>query len=387
MTSTVHPEDEGCFVGIDLGWVENSPTGRTGLAAVDGSGRLLACDRVKRDEEIAAWLDAQPGRLVVAAVDAPLVVPNATGSRPAEKLVGTHFGSFGASAYPSNHRLVGERPRAQGLAERFSWAVDPSTPTGGAQGVCIEVYPHPAMIGLFALNYRLDYKKGGTERRAPAFAELARHLESIAVLQLAEHPRWQQIRQTIAAPGPGDLNRIEDEMDAVLCAHLAWLWHHQPQALHVYGNVDEGYIVAPPPPSHRPVRPASEQRPPTPSSRRHSFRRVVVGRPTGFTGERNEQEWKRAVASAFTGCVLPADARVQVEVDFLLGPGQSGNDEPDLDNLLKSTIDALVDVIGARPLKGPRQADDVRVDRIVATKRFASDGEPAGADVRVSALA
>ena len=254
MTAATRPAHGDCFVGIDLGWVESSPTGRTGLAAVDGSGRLLACARVRTDDEIAAWVQRQPGRVVVAAVDAPLVVPNETGSRRAEKLMGTHFGAFGASAYPSNRRLLGERPRAQELAERFGWAVDPATPTGGAQGVCLEVYPHPAMVGLFGLGYRLDYKKGGTARRAPAFTELAAHLESIAVLRLAEHPRWQEVRRTIAAPAPGDLNRIEDEVDAVLCAHLAWLWHHHRESLHVYGSVEEGYIVAPPPPSHPPVR-------------------------------------------------------------------------------------------------------------------------------------
>ncbi|WP_432492631.1 DUF429 domain-containing protein [Kineococcus gypseus] len=263
MRATAGPGQDDLFLGIDLGWVETSK-GRTGLAAVDGSGRLTACARVRTDDEIAAWVAQQPGRVVVAAVDAPLVVPNATGSREPEKLMGKHFGSFGASAYPSNHALVGARPRAQRLAERFGWAVDPAAPTGGTGTVCIEVYPHPAMVGLFVLGYRLGYKKGGTARRAPAFAELAGHLESIAVLRLAEHPRWQEIRRTIAAPAPGDLNRVEDEVDAVLCAHLAWLWHHHREALHVYGSLEEGYVVAPPPPTHRAVRPVAARPPVAP---------------------------------------------------------------------------------------------------------------------------
>ncbi len=39
-------------------------------------------------------------------------------------------------------------------------------------------------------------------------------------------------------------------MDAILCAHLAWLWRHQPAVLQVYGDATSGYIVAPPPPTH-----------------------------------------------------------------------------------------------------------------------------------------
>jgi hypothetical protein len=38
----------------------------------------------------------------VAAVDAPLVVPNETGRRPCEALVGQWFARFGAGAYPAN---------------------------------------------------------------------------------------------------------------------------------------------------------------------------------------------------------------------------------------------------------------------------------------------
>ncbi|GAA4972571.1 DUF429 domain-containing protein [Kineococcus glutinatus] len=387
MSSAVHPRLEDCFIGIDLGWVETSSAGRTGLAAVDGSGRLIASARVQTDDQIAAWLEQQPGRVVVAAVDAPLIVPNATGSREPEKQMGKYFGSFGASAYPSNHSLLGTRPRAQRLAERFGWAVDPLMPTGGDEAVCIEVYPHPAMVGLFKLGYRLNYKKGNTQRRTPAFTELARHLESITVLQLAGHPRWQQIKRTIAAPAPDDLNRIEDEMDAILCAHLAWLWHHRQEALHVYGSVEEGYIVAPPPPAHTPTRPAVDRRPSAPTAEEQAFERMVAGRPTGYAAEENERRWKDAVAAAFAGCALAPDVRIQIEVDFVLTPEQRGSSEPDLDNLLKSTIDALIDVIGVRPqYNGPRQADDVRVDRIVASKRSASSGEQPGARLRVSAL-
>jgi len=109
----------------------------------------------------------------------------------------------------------------------------------------------------------------------------------------------------------------------------------------------------------------------------------VHGRPTGFAGGEHERRWKQAVGDAFGDSALPAEARVEVLVDFVLGPSQGGSNEPDLDNLIKSTVDALVDVIGVRPQSGSRQADDVRIDRITASKRFAVGEEESGASITV----
>ena len=241
------------FVGIDLAW----STGWTGLAVVDASGRLLASGRARSDAEIAAWVQGLPGPVEVVAVDAPLVVPNESGQRPAERLVGRAFGAFGASAHTANRGTFGGREaRAMTLARRFGWGVDPATTPGPGRTVCLEVYPHPALVGLFALPYRLDYKKGGTARRLPGFRTLVELLESVPELCAAATDGWAVLRGELADPRPGVVARWEDEVDAVLCAHLAWLWGHRPGSLVVYGTARDGYIVAPPRPTHQAVRPA-----------------------------------------------------------------------------------------------------------------------------------
>lgn len=118
-----------------------------------------------------------------------------------------------------------------------------------------------------------------------------------------------------------------------------------------------------------------------------TFACTVVGRPTGYASGANEQAWKQATRAAFEGCALDEGCRVQVELDFVLSPEQVGRVEPDLDNLIKSSIDALEGVLGVRNGTGTRtEADDVRVDRIVASKRPPREGEPAGARIRVSVL-
>lgn len=371
------------FLGVDLGW----STGATGLAAVDDAGRLTASARVKTDDEIVEWIAAQAGHVVVAAVDAPLIVPNETGQRVPERLIGQAFGGFGASAHTSNRaRFPGGDTRAMRLAQRFGWLVDSQTATGGDVGVCIEVYPHPALVGLFELPYRLDYKKGNDQGRAPGFRLFVQHLESIPELALTGSPRWTQLIQALGSPRPGDLTRVEDELDAIVCAHLAWLWHHRRRALEVYGDVEVGYIVAPPPPLHRPRLPErSSAVASVPAPGR--FERVAHGRPIGYSAGPNEQRWKADVRTAFSGCTLPAGYRVHVDLEFLLGQDQKGRNEPDLDNLIKAAIDALIGVLVMRTGTGLRvEADDVRVDRITASKRHAGEDENPGARITVAEL-
>ncbi len=235
----------GRFVGLDLAWGTRA---RTGLAVVDDAGALVASGSAVGDDEIAAWLRTHAAEVVVAAVDAPLVVPNATGQRRCETEISRAFWRFKIGAHSSNRsRAAFDPPRAATLADRFGWSVDPAHHGTVEAPVCLEVYPHPAMVALFGLAERIAYKSGPA--RAAGFAQLVGHLAEIAQLRLAEHPRWAELTRVVADPRRGDLTRIEDELDAILCAHLAWLWHHRPGTLRVYGSLADGYIVAPPAPT------------------------------------------------------------------------------------------------------------------------------------------
>jgi predicted RNase H-like nuclease len=52
----------------------------------------------------------------------------------------------------------------------------------------------------------------------------------------------------VGATRKSELDAIEDEIDAIFCAYLAWLWGtHQEQML-VLGDYATGYIVTPTPP-------------------------------------------------------------------------------------------------------------------------------------------
>ncbi|HEX4977562.1 MAG TPA: DUF429 domain-containing protein, partial [Nocardioides sp.] len=248
------------YVGIDLAWGTRAATG---LAVVAEDGSLSGSATVRTDEEVAAWLEGVGRDPVVVALDAPLVVRNDVGMRTCERLVSRAFGAHGAACHASSRaRPLFDPPRAETLAERHGWRADPDPARVGAAAgpVAIEVYPHAAMVGLFGLGWVLPYKaKAGrtVDLRRAAMLEVLYHLETVAELRLEEHPRWRDLRAGVEdAARHVDLERVEDEIDAVLCAHLAWLWAHRPSVLRVYGDAggDGGFIVATPPPAQPPWR-------------------------------------------------------------------------------------------------------------------------------------
>jgi predicted RNase H-like nuclease len=160
------------------------------------------------------------------------------------------------------------------------------------------------MVGLFGLTERIVYKSGLS--RAQGFAQLVHHFATIDELRLTEYARWVELSNIVASPAPGDLTRIEDELDAILCAHLAWLWHHHPHRLQVCGSLKDGYIVAPPPPAAAP-EPLTNDLPREELPAATFLTAIAVeieGRPTGFAGGANEQRWKAAVRAAFASTQL-----------------------------------------------------------------------------------
>lgn len=240
-------------LGVDLAW---GPRARTGLALLDAAGRLIASATVRDDDEIAAFVAPHAAGLTVVALDAPLVVRNAVGRRRCEAEVAADFARFHAGPYPTNLGMahLSPRPRGAVLAERLGWVLDPGAAAVAGTPVGLEVYPHPATVSLFGLPRVLPYKgRAGRafDVRHAAATELVGLIDARlgADLGLSGSPRWAQLRAAVAtATRPADLDRVEDEIDAVLCAYIGLRWWRRPADLRVYGDAAEGYLVTFPPP-------------------------------------------------------------------------------------------------------------------------------------------
>ncbi|RUP00862.1 MAG: DUF429 domain-containing protein [Mycobacterium sp.] len=79
------------FVGLDLAWGVSRPTG---VAVLDADGGLKYVGAALHDGEIVDAVSPYVQGECPVAIDAPLIVANATGQRPAERALNAHFGGF-----------------------------------------------------------------------------------------------------------------------------------------------------------------------------------------------------------------------------------------------------------------------------------------------------
>ncbi|MEP7090452.1 MAG: DUF429 domain-containing protein, partial [Nocardioidaceae bacterium] len=245
------------FVGVDLAWGEKKPTG---VAVLDAEGSLVHVSACTDDDSVVAALTPYVAGDCLVAFDAPLVVENATGNRPGEAALNRDFARFDAGAHPANTAKpeFSVEPRAARLATRLGLDLDP---VSVARRRAIEVYPHPATVALFRLGRTLKYKnKPGRslEQLREELLRLVRLLEGLQdaapPLLLHGHAPWQVLVDRVeGAERKSDLRRVEDQVDAVVCAYVALFADRRPDLTTTYGDLATGYIVTPTlPEGHRP---------------------------------------------------------------------------------------------------------------------------------------
>ena len=229
------------YIGIDLAWGDKQPTG---LAVIDDGARLLHVSAVRTDDEIVAALAAYDDSACFAAIDAPIVVTNATGSRPAEQQLSKDFRRYDAATHPSNTRRpeFANGTRAARIVKRLGLDIDPRS---RLRRRAIEVYPHPATIVLFGLPQILRYKAKPGRDLDLLRSELLTLMRLLATV-VSTDQTWAVLRQQVeSATRKSELRRVEDQVDAVLCAYLAHFADHHPDFLTHYGDPETGYITTP----------------------------------------------------------------------------------------------------------------------------------------------
>jgi predicted RNase H-like nuclease len=249
-------------IGLDLAWSPRNPTGAAVIYGDKRGGALIETALLGELEQIVAYVARHAGEgPALVAVDAPLRVPNATGRRPAEALLGQVFRIYDAGAHPANRGLPAFRSGVRGeqLVEALALhgiAHDRATiVAGAATRQVVEVYPHPAMVALFDLAKTLKYK--------------AKPARSLATRQAAWRSYQQHLRELADADPPlrgleawltTDVDQLsgrrlkgyEDQTDAIMCAYIAlYAFRWGTACCRAFGTLEEGYIFTPVPASLR----------------------------------------------------------------------------------------------------------------------------------------
>ncbi|MBD2562060.1 MULTISPECIES: DUF429 domain-containing protein [Nostoc] len=239
------------FIGIDFGW-KSQPSGLCCLEWIDGQLQLLDLDRKEAIADILTWIDqsVQPDEPAIIAVDAPTLIPNASGSRLPDKLSHKYFGKYHAGCYPANQNLpFAERTLNFGLElESRGFAHAPTIEPQKLSRYQIEVFPHPAIVNLFNLERILKYKKGRISERRLELIKLQNYLLDILPYF---SPPLRSLRlcgsfiPEIPTTGAA-LKATEDKLDSLICAYVAaywWYWGEQRNL--VLGDRTTGYIIIP----------------------------------------------------------------------------------------------------------------------------------------------
>ncbi|MEH2109174.1 DUF429 domain-containing protein [Nostoc sp.] len=239
------------FIGIDLGW-RSQPSGLCCLEWIEGQLQLLDLDRKDAIADILTWIDqsVQPNEPAIIAVDAPTLIPNATGSRLPDKLSHKYFGKYHAGCYPANQNLpFADRTINFGLElESRGFAHAPTIEPQKLSRYQIEVFPHPAIVNLFNLERILKYKKGRLNERRLELIKLQNYLLDI-LPYLSPPLRSLRLCDSFIPEIPttgAALKAVEDKLDSLVCAYVAgywWYWGEQRNL--VLGDRTTGYIIIP----------------------------------------------------------------------------------------------------------------------------------------------
>ena len=230
-------------VGIDLAWGERRPDGLCLLVGARGKVERVTQGLTHGDKELLAWLRRNlPVEIpTLLCLDAPVVCPNRTGSRPVDRLTHRLFHREQAGAHPANRTRCARPLRVAAKLRRagFSVATDwPRTPRA-----LIEVYPHPATVRWFGLDCTIKYKRGPVASRRRAFAQLQRRLRAWLKQSAPEILTHAPTSELLRARWTKD---VEDTTDALLCAMVGWQWAAQgSRALEILGDTRNGFIVVP----------------------------------------------------------------------------------------------------------------------------------------------
>ncbi len=238
------------LIGLDLAWGERNADGLCVIRYDEHQQRahVIGYAYPQGDDELLSALSvhAPLGTPAFLAIDAPIICPNRTGTRPVDRLTHRMFSREHAACHPANSTKCPRPPRILKKLRKLNfepgWQLSGKA-AAGIPRLAAEVYPHPAMVRLFQLQRIVKYKKGLVAARRREFRRLQKLL---CALLAAEFPFLALDEDTQFLLRERWTKPVEDHLDAFFCALIGlWHLHHRGRRSEVIGDSKTGFILLP----------------------------------------------------------------------------------------------------------------------------------------------
>jgi predicted RNase H-like nuclease len=238
------------ILAIDAAWSEREPSG---VALLQQAGNQWSCRALAPSyAQFVSLANAQPiewsnkpvgqlpdiEQLLHAArqllghqqvnlitVDMPVSNTAITGYREAERAIARSFSKYGCAAHSPSVSRPGKIGRAYtDKLEQYGFELGVTSTRISTTNRLLEVYPHPALLKLMNVDYRLEYKAGKTSRYWPGLDVSERKKKLFHIYKNVLHVLGKEISD-ITLSLPDDLvqqpfshfKRYEDVIDALIC--------------------------------------------------------------------------------------------------------------------------------------------------------------------------
>ena len=220
------------YIGIDLAWASDNPSG---VAVINNELELMSYCYCRDIGEIMEVVSQYPQSTV--GIDAPLIIPNATGHRPNEREFLKVFSRYGLGVHAVNTTLFEKR-----FKQYAGFVLYKKLKAAGfdfVHGNLFEVYPHATILACFNDNRVLRYKASAPKpERLKALKQLQTSL--FATLTVPN-----KLKTPIEKLKGKALKAEEDFLDALVCAYT--LHHCTCHECLRFGEPEIGVLITPKP--------------------------------------------------------------------------------------------------------------------------------------------
>lgn len=247
---TKEKERHMIFIGIDLAWTYKN---ETGICILSDKGDVLNLSSAQySDDDLVNLIRPYREEDLTIAIDAPLLVKNEKGSRPAEgafmrhKIHGHHLSVFAVSRtyLMRTYKVI----RGEVLCQKINESIPKiqfNKVIKDGQSTFFETFPSGICAGMFPDIYPIKYKMKGKIPYETSYEEMRRLLKRFDRLE-KEHGIYPiGLSQEREGLRKKTHKHLEDMVDAFLCAYGAYSMYKGFAKTLTFGSIEEGMIIIP----------------------------------------------------------------------------------------------------------------------------------------------